>query len=129
MNADGREPRPLTTRPADDYVPEYSPDGAFIVFADDEGVVRIPAEGGEIEFLTRGYVSRWAPDGEVLYFPRYYGANDIWALSVKSGGERPVTDFVGRRGNLAMGLATDGEYLYFTWSEDIGDIWVMDVNP
>jgi TolB protein len=131
MEADGREPRQLTTRTADDYMPEYSPNGAFIVFASstDQRLVQIPAEGGEIDLLADGDTTpRWAPDGEVLYFPKY-STMAHWALSVKSGGVRRVTDLVGPRGNLGMGLATDGAYLYFTWSEEIGDIWVMDVVP
>lgn len=111
------------------FFPEYSPNGASIVFssATDQRVARIPAEGGEIELLAGGdSTPRWAPDGEVLYFPRY-STGDLWALSVSTGRERRVTDLAGRRGSVGMGLATDGEVPYFTWSENIGDIWVMDV--
>jgi Tol biopolymer transport system component len=112
-------------------LPKYSPDGAFIVFssATDQRVARIPARGGEIEFLAGAYgTPRWAPQGEALYFRKTStGTHDLWALPVKAGRERRVTDLVGRRGNVGWGLATDGKYLYFTWSEAIGDIWVMDL--
>jgi Tol biopolymer transport system component len=73
MKADGRELRQLTTRPADEYLPEYSPDGAYIVFssATDQRAARIPAEGGEIEFLAGADATpRTVPGGEFLYLRR-----------------------------------------------------------
>ncbi len=49
-------------------------------------------------------------------------------VSATGGGERRLTDLVGKRGELGiLSLTTDGRYLYFSWEEDTGDIWVMDV--
>jgi len=72
---------------------------------------------------------RWSPDGqEIFYAAGAERGPNIWAVSLKDGAERAMTDFTGRPGSIgSFGLATDGVYLYFTWHEDVGDSWVMDV--
>ena len=88
------------------------------------------AEGGEPEPLTRGpgRSHRWSPDGEHIYFTgAEERAGNLWVLSLEDGRERPITNLVGRRGDLGTPVATDGKHVYFVWREDLGDVWVMDV--
>ena len=89
----------------------------------------MPAAGGEPEFLTDAGNARWSSDGKRVFFAgRGEKARNLWAVTVKDGSERPMTDLASRRGALRGScLATDGQYLYFCWGEDLGDIWVMDV--
>ena len=50
-------------------------------------------------------------------------------MSLEDRSERPITDFVGRRGTLhTQAPASYDGYLYFTWRDDIGVIWVIDVT-
>jgi Tol biopolymer transport system component len=135
--AQGGQERRLTDGVRDRF-PDWSPDGQWIAFDSvRDGVLRqiwrVPASGGQPERLTtaEGRHPRWSPDGRLIYFgglgPE---ANHIWALSMASGTERPVTAFSGRRGVLGgTGLAVDTRYLYFTWEERRGDIWVADLGP
>ena len=127
----GGEARPITSDPEQDGWPSWSPDGKSLVFSSIRGETRnlrwAPATGGRAEPLTRGPGSfaTWSADGKTIYFTR---PPNLWSISADSRTERPVTDFAGKRGDLAeLTLATDGRYLYFGWAEDVGDIWVMDV--
>ena len=125
VSADGGEPRQVTDRPGGEQLPEWSPDGKWLVFQSiGRGRLwRIPAAGGEAEPVTEGrsYRPRWSPDGKAIYFVRPTDINvNVWAVSLEDGREYPLTDFSGRHGSIfRLTLATDGE--------DLGDIWVMDV--
>ncbi|HEY7574437.1 MAG TPA: prolyl oligopeptidase family serine peptidase, partial [Thermoanaerobaculia bacterium] len=74
--AAGGEARRLTSGPAKDAEPQYSPDGATIAFASDrDGTMQIwtmPAAGGEASKITAfpGGVEAfsWSPDGKFLIF-------------------------------------------------------------
>jgi TolB protein len=132
--ASGGELQQITTDSADEGTPEWSPDGRWLGFmhypslrflglpASLRGEPRVLAEGP-----AQGY--RWSRDGKFLY---YTGdrekAGNLWAASLETGKEYPLTDFVGRRGRLSFNLATDGTYLYFHWDEDVADLWVMDLK-
>jgi TolB protein len=121
---------------AQNRFPKWSPDGECVAFtasgAGQKGLYKIPAAGGSPFRLSESSVNYavWSRDGEVMYFILGRGQpDDIWRVHSDGSGERPVTDFAGKRGRLGReALATDGRYLYFTWEEDLGDIWVMDVE-
>lgn len=74
--AAGGEPRQLTTAPAKDTAPRWSPDGTRLVFFSDRGgdkqVWAIPVSGGEARPLTSGKLSPadpvWSPDGRWIAF-------------------------------------------------------------
>lgn len=72
---DGSDPRRLTTDPADEHSPRFSPDGRWIAFSaaydGNDDVYVIPAEGGQPQRLTwhpgGDRVQGWTPDGRVLF--------------------------------------------------------------
>lgn len=136
MPAVGGTARRLTAEEAIYGCPTWSPDGHWLAFfslraGKRGGLWRISAQGGEPEYLGegRGTSPRWSRDGDHIYF---VGAEErtgnVWAFSLKTHAEEPVTHLVGRRGNLGVqSLTADNKYLYFTWRDDLGDIWIMDV--
>ena len=75
VDAAGGAPRRLTTDPAEDRFPHFSPDGSWIYFSSRRSgaweIWRMPAAGGDAEQVTfkGGYYSQLARDGTV-YFTR-----------------------------------------------------------
>ena len=107
MNADGSEPRRLTTTPGRDAHPSWSPDGATIAFQSPrlDGHTRIflmNADGSHQRPLTHntGFcgVPVWSPDGKRIAYQctedtRQTGAGKPWQLftiDAAGGAPRPV---------------------------------------
>jgi len=82
-NADGTNPRQLTSTP-EDSSPCWSPDGQWICFAtktkqyDRRMLAKVPATGGELQVIRTAGVSSpsepdWSPDGKWIAFTRQAG--------------------------------------------------------
>ena len=131
IDSEGGEPRQVTSHSADDFYPVWSLDGQWLVFTSwretPTRLWQVPAAGGEPEPVIQGpgRYARFSLSGEALFYLR---DNNVWTLDLESESEYPLTDFVGRPGQLGPHLDTDGDYIYFTWGEALGDIWVMDVG-
>jgi Tol biopolymer transport system component len=72
----------LTTNPADDRWPAWSPDGTRVAFARaGVGLFVVDLEGGAESQLTSGPNDgnpTWSPDGQSIAFERLEGDWDVW---------------------------------------------------
>jgi Tol biopolymer transport system component len=87
--------RALTTGPALDESPLWSPDGRWVFFSSRRGgswqVLRMPAEGGEAVLLTQGggRLRAVSPDGLRLYYVR---DQKLWAIPSEGGGPLEILE-------------------------------------
>lgn len=114
----GGEPRRLTTGPADEQEPSFSPDGSRIVFRssrDGGGIYVIPALGGsERKVAADGHNPRFSPDGKwIAYWTGY--VNSILAqtdaIHIIPAGGGPARTIPGARWPL---WSSDGAHLLYT---------------
>jgi Tol biopolymer transport system component len=105
MNADGSNVTRLTTDPAEDFDPAWSPDGARIAFRShrdgDEEVYLMDADGSDQQNLTSSpsstdYSPSWSPDGEwIAFMSDREGNPNIWMIRPDGSGLRQITDLRG----------------------------------
>jgi TolB protein len=101
MPIEGGEPQQLTTDPADDFLPAWSPDGKEIAFysfrTGNRDLYVMSADGRSLRQLTnhpaQDRYPDWSPDGEkvVFYFDRS-GRQEVYTISKERGeleGETP----------------------------------------
>ncbi|MFT3723315.1 MAG: PDZ domain-containing protein [Hyphomonadaceae bacterium] len=94
----GANPRQLTSDPAEESNPVFSPDGAMIAFSasynDNKDVYVVPVTGGPPKRLTwhpgDDNVLDWSPDGSAVYFSSAAELNrgrsgQLYRVSVKGG--------------------------------------------
>jgi Tol biopolymer transport system component len=129
-------PLRLTSDPAADYLPRWSPDGRTIAFArmvnqSTEAIMLIPALGGPERKLAEVTSSRrevfpsfplsgfsWSPDGKWLavagQLKPHTGPDQIILVSVDSGEFRAITDpHVPQLGDFGPAFSPDGRSLVF----------------
>lgn len=79
-NSDGREERNLSSNPAFDGWPAWSPDGSHIAFASNRGgnyrIFLMNADGSNVRLLAategRATEPRWSPNEKTIYFTNCY---------------------------------------------------------
>lgn len=115
-NRAGQNPVRLTSHPADEFAPAFSPDGKWIAYSakydNNTDVYVIPVEGGQPKRLTwhssADTVNGWSVDGKRILFasPREIGngrSNQLYEVSIDGGFEKKVME----------ALAVEG-----VWSKD-----------
>jgi tricorn protease len=127
MPAQGGTARRLTTSPAGDSDPCWSPDGGEIAFASNregnDDIWVVPVSGGRPRALTSHPSSDWhpdwSPDGEWIIFTSarnsLYG--EIWRVPAAGGEAELLTE-----GGYHPRYAPDGAHAYFKGSGERGDI-------
>ncbi len=101
IDATGGTPRQLTTNPAADTNPQFSPDGKWIAYiansepkswAARNDVMLVSREGGVTRNVTKeffesaGSAMQWAPDGKTIYFSSGIGVyTHIFNVPVEGG--------------------------------------------
>lgn len=124
--ASGGEGRVVTTRPGHYVEPTFSPDGRTIVYrtvsdgfltsalwSRDPGVYRIPAAGGEPEFITGdGVAPQFGVDGERLFLSGRDGDKRTF-ISVNLDGEDARTHLTSEWAN-EFAISPDGRWIGWT---------------
>jgi len=147
---DGSHPVQLTSNPAVEFAPHFSPDGQWIAYSanydNNTDVYVIPVRGGQARRLTwhpaADIVTGWSPDGKrVLFVSNREVSNSrsgqFYEVSVDGGYERKVMDAVGVEG----AWSSDGKRLAYRpyimaytgsngWRQhrggDTPPIWIID---
>lgn len=93
----------LTSDPADDAMPQISPDGTRVAFASNRAgnwdIYIMPVGGGRAVQVTSDVADEiaptWSPDGTQLVFSRKGQASGRWEMWVTSGRDHATTSFIG----------------------------------
>jgi len=149
MPIEGSGSRPatrLTSGPAFDMQPRFSPDGTRIAFTSDrEGLWTIwtmDVEGKDAKQISRErrwFVNSptWSPDGQYVYARRHFvkerslGAGEIWmyhASGLSDGLQ--VTERAGwQKDNGEPAISPDGRYLYYSKDVTPGTTFEYNKDP
>jgi tricorn protease len=147
---DGNRPVRITTHPAPEFLPHFSPDGRWIAFSaaydNNTDVYVVPTEGGQPRRLTwhpaADLVTGWSPDGKrVLFTSNREIANSrsaqLYEVPLSGGYERKVMKAVAVEGTWSA----DGQRLAYRpysmayaggsgWRQhrggDTPPIWIID---
>lgn len=137
--ATGGTSRKLTTNPAADASPQWSPDGKWIAYsANTDGwasktdVLLIGIDGGTPKNLTASFIESagggltWSPDGKTLYFTSGVGMySHVYRVPVGGGNVAAVT--TGNRNYSQFDLSADGKRLAYLLNDNrtSEDVWVV----
>jgi serine/threonine protein kinase len=122
----GGSPRRLTTDPAPDIAPAWSPDGRWVAFIRGDGIYLTAASGGPERRLTTldADTLAWTNDGESLAASAQVstgGVNSIYLVSLSSGQIRRLTMPAGSLGDRDPSFSPDGKKLAFVrWNPPAG---------
>ena len=147
---DGSHPSRITTHPATEFAPHFSPDGRWIAFSanydNNTDVYVVPTEGGQPQRLTwhpsADVVTGWSPDSKrVLFTSNREVANSrsgqLYEVSLAGGYEKKVMEAVAVEGSWSA----DGKRLAYRpyimayafvsgWRQhrggDTPPIWIID---
>jgi len=140
------EPLRLTTGPAQDDTPTWSPDGRYIAFCRhsenerEDGIYVVPAQGGPERRLHTPSLSNWwllgvgldwSPDGKYLAYVdgrTNRDAQTIFLLAVDNPKDiRPLTTSAGLTAELDPRFSPDGQTVAFKGlaPEDVDDIFLV----
>jgi imidazolonepropionase-like amidohydrolase/Tol biopolymer transport system component len=149
MSIDGSGAQPatrLTSGPAFDMQPRFSPDGRRIALASDRdglwNIWTVDLEGKDWKQISREkrwFVNSpaWSPDGEYIYARRHFvkqrslGAGEIWMYHSAGPSEGlQVTERVGwQKDNGEPDISPDGRYLYYSKDVTPGETFEYNKDP
>ena len=138
MDSDGKNPIRLTDNPANDFDPDWSPDGTKIAFssAGNDGKRQIyvmNADGSHLKKLTDtrdNSAPDWSPDGQQIAFVSLKDDgrnNEIYVIGADGQGRKRVThDLVSKQ---SPSFSPDGRRIaYMAHHEGFGHIFVVDAD-
>jgi Tol biopolymer transport system component len=120
MPLDGGPLQRVTSSPAQEAIPRWSPDGsriAYSIFTERGGIWTVRRVNGvwqqPVERLGYGSFPVWSPDGRSISFTTALAEGSLWVMPADSGPPRLIADTVGSRalrGDVAWWTA-DGRSL------------------
>ena len=121
-------PKSFMTSTADDYGPQYSPDGKKVLFLSSRSggsreVFTANADGSNPVQLTKdaiaGGSANWSPDGRWIVFESYRKSNwDIYVMDSSGGQLRPLAE--DPRDDLFGNWSRDGRSVHFASARNNG---------
>lgn len=135
MDAGGGDVRRLTSHPAYEGAPRFSPDGRFVVFEGERDgraeIYRVQVENGKVERLTDS-VSRklgpaYSPDGsKIAFMERALLRWHVSVLDLSTGATQAVSE--GGGGACRPAFAPDGLLAYVSTAESPkADLWFREI--
>ena len=111
---DGSERLPLTDIPA--WMPEWSPDGKWVVFCNFKAIYRVSIDGGVPEQLTSEggeleVTPTWSPDGTSIDFSDIPTPGHFTGIKVLDLASKKVSVWPGTPGIYAPSWSPDGKYM------------------
>jgi len=134
MNVNGTGFVQVTTNPALDYSPAWSPDGERLVFIserdDNAEIYTIRTDGTDLTRLTFSAVFEafptWSPDGTLIAFSADDFDNNVSNVYTITVEDLHTMQLTSNDGATAPAWSPDGEYIAFDeQSGDISEIYVM----
>ena len=129
----------VTSDPARDRVPRWSPDGRKLLFASDRGgrwnlwtVTPFPGEDSLVRItqdedavISHALPAGWSPDGSEIVFTGSRGGYELWIVSAAGGGRRQL-DTHGLRG-WDPDWSPDGRWIAFNAHSEGGyaELWAI----
>lgn len=136
MDVDGSRRARLTTSPAKDIDPQWSPDGTTISYThqlDNSGrqvsIWLMKPDGTGKRRLVTGGEARWAPDGKRILIERWRGAQtDLFVLDIPSGELAQLTSTSAYE--EPGGWSPNGTSIVFTREDTLGnrDVYTIDAD-
>ena len=149
VDANGENLAVLTTDPADDSFPAYSPDGSTIVFLSSRSGINqvwlMDTDGGNQRQLTfdaavKGQLPEWSPDGTHIAYVAHidFTGGQIWVMDADGANQHLLVDLPGNLFGpawspdgtqiaFASGLPNRGQYVMNADGSDIHQ--VVDGTP
>lgn len=135
----------ITSGPAFDMQPRFSPDGALIAFASDRNgstniwvMDRDGKNPRQVSRDTKWFINSpaWSPDGQFIFARHHFvkerslGAGEIWMYHVSGAEGLQVTEKTSwQKDQGEPAVSPDGRYLYFSKDVTPGQTFEYDKNP